>query len=214
MKTDLQLKQDVTDELNWDPAIDAAAIGVEVRQGVVTLSGHLRSYAEKVAAERVAQRVRGVRAVVVDLEVLIPGEFRDEEIAAAARNMLQWHVHVPSEQIHVTVEKGCVTLTGIVEWGYQRRLAERVVAQLRGVTAVTNQIGVKPGVAPADLHARITAALKRHAEREARHIEILVERDAVTLKGKVDSLLEREAAVGAAWSAPGVSRVIDDLHVG
>ncbi|WP_211958897.1 BON domain-containing protein, partial [Cupriavidus numazuensis] len=168
MKTDLQLKKDVTEELDWDPAIDAAAIGVEVREGVVTLSGHLPSYAEKLAAEHAAEKVSGVRAVVVNLDVRPTGEFSDEAIGSAARDALQWHVHVPADAIKLRVEKGRVTLTGEVEWGYQRKLAERTVSQLRGVTGVTNQVKMRMRPAPNDVVERIEAALRRHAEREAK----------------------------------------------
>ncbi|BDB29357.1 hypothetical protein Tamer19_31530 [Cupriavidus sp. TA19] len=131
MKSDHQIQKDVAEELDWDPAIDAASIGVEVHEGIVTLNGHLSSYAEKLAAERATERVSGVRAVVVKLDVHPPGAFLDEAIAEAAREALQWHVHVPSDVIKVRVERGWVTLSGNVEWGYQKNLAERTVSQLR-----------------------------------------------------------------------------------
>lgn len=213
MKTDLQLKKDVTEELDWDPAIDAAAIGVEVREGVVTLSGHLPSYAEKLAAEHAAEKVSGVRAVVVNLDVRPTGEFSDEAIGSAARDALQWHVHVPADAIKLRVEKGRVTLTGEVEWGYQRKLAERTVSQLRGVTGVTNQVKMRMRPAPNDVVERIEAALRRHAEREAKHISVSMKEGTVTLSGRVDSRAQRLAAVGAAWSAPGVGAVVDDLEL-
>ncbi|MBP0632843.1 MULTISPECIES: BON domain-containing protein [unclassified Cupriavidus] len=213
MKTDLQLKKEVTEELDWDPAIDAAAIGVEVRKGVVTLSGHLPSYAEKLAAEHAAEKVSGVRAVVVNLDVRPMGEFSDEAIGSAARGALQWHVHLPADAVKLRVEKGHVTLTGEVEWGYQRTLAERTVSQLRGVTGVTNQIRIQVRPAPANVVERIEAALRRHAEREAKHISVAMRDGTVTLSGRVDSRAERLAAVGAAWSAPGVGAVVDDLEL-
>lgn len=213
MKTDLQLKKEVTEELDWDPAIDAAAIGVEVREGVVTLSGHLPSYAEKLAAEHAAEKVSGVRAVVVNLDVRPTGEFSDEAIAIAARDALQWHVHVPDDAIKLRVENGRVTLSGEVEWGYQRKLAERTVSQLRGVTGVTNQIKMRVRPAPDDVVERIEAALRRHAEREAKHISVSMRDGTVTLAGRVDSRAQRLAAVGAAWSAPGVGAVVDDLEL-
>lgn len=211
MKTDMQIKQDVSDELAWDPAVDAATVGVEVNGGVVTLSGHLRTYVEKLAAERAAERVAGVKAVVVALDLRIPGAHDAEAIAQAARASLQWHAGLPAAGIKVRVEKGWVSLAGEVDWAYQRELAERSVEHLRGVAGVIDQITIRPRVAPPDVAKRIDAALRRHAHREAAHIQVEVLGGVVTLKGKVDSPQEREAAMGAAWSAPGVTRVIDHL---
>lgn len=211
MKTDLQIKLDVSDELAWDPAVDAATVGVEVNHGVATLSGHLRTYVEKLAAERAAERVAGVKAVVVELDVRVPGAHDDEAIAEAARAALQWHAGLPASGIKVRVEKGWVSLAGEVEWAYQRELAERSVEHLRGLAGVINQISIKPRIAPPDVAKRIDAALRRHAEREAAHIRVEVLGSVVTLEGKVDSPQEREAALGAAWSAPGVTKVVDHL---
>jgi len=213
MKTDLQLKKEVSDELVWEPSIDAAAVGVEVNGGVVTLSGHLSSYAEKLSAERAAERVSGVRAVVVKLDVRPTGLQSDEALATAARDALQWHVHVPADSVRLRVEKGWVTLSGEVDWAYQSRLAERTVSNLRGVMGVENHIKVRPSMVPPDIVGRIEAALRRHAEREARHITVSMEGSKVTLSGHVDSLAERKAALGAAWSAPGVSSVVDHMHL-
>ncbi|MCY1215179.1 BON domain protein [compost metagenome] len=212
MKTDHQIQKDVTEELDWDPAIDAASIGVEVHEGIVTLDGHLSSYAEKLAAERAAERISGVRAVVVKLDVHPPGAFLDEAIAEAARDALQWHVHVPLDVIKVRVERGWVTLSGNVDWGYQKKLAERTVSQLRGVIGVVNNIRMNEKTAPPDVEKRIEEALRRHAMREAHHISIKVENGTATLSGHVDSLADRRAAIGAAWSAPGISAVIDQLE--
>ncbi|MFS8979955.1 BON domain-containing protein [Cupriavidus necator] len=212
MKTDHQIQKDVADELDWDPAIDAASIGVEVHDGIVTLDGHLSSYAEKLAAERAAERISGVRAVVVKLDVHPPGAFLDEAIAEAAREALQWHVHVPSDVIKVRVERGWVTLSGNVDWGYQKNLAERTVSQLRGVIGVVNNIWMNEKTAPPDVEDRIEEALRRHAVREAHHISVKVENGTATLSGHVDSLADRRAAIGAVWSAPGISAVIDQLE--
>lgn len=211
MKSDLQIKKDMTDELSWDPSIDAAAVGVAVNDGVVTLSGHLPSVAEKLAAERAAERVSGVRAVVIKLEVRPAGIHSDEAIGTAARNALQWHARVPSEAVKVCVEKGWVTLSGEVDWGYQRRVAEQTVSELRGVIGLTNHIKLKEeGVAPPDIVQRI---LRRYADREAKHIGVTVEDGTVTLSGRVDSFAERNAVLSAAWSAPGVASVVDHLHL-
>ncbi|QQX89872.1 BON domain-containing protein (plasmid) [Cupriavidus necator] len=212
MKTDHQIQKDVAEELDWDPAIDAASIGIEVHEGIVTLNGHMSSYAEKLAAERATERVSGVRAVVVKLDVHPPGAFLDEAIAEAAHEALQWHVHVPSDVIKVRVERGWVTLSGNVDWGYQKNLAERTVSQLRGVIGVVNNIRMNEKTAPPDVEDRIEEALRRHAVREAHHISVKVENGTATLSGHVDSLADRRAAIGAVWSAPGISAVIDQLE--
>lgn len=213
MKTDHQIQKDVEEELDWDPSIDAASIGVEVHEGIVSLNGHLSSYAQKLAAERAAERVAGVRAVVVKLDVHPPGAFLDEAIAQAAREALQWHVHVPTNAIKVRVERGWVTLSGTVEWGYQKKLAERMVSQLRGVVGVVDNIRMKERTTPPDVEKSIEEALRRHAVREAHRISVKVVDGTATLSGRVDSLQDRRAAVGAVWSAPGISAVVDELEV-
>ncbi len=143
MKSDLGIKQDVSDELLWEPAVDAAMIGVEVDHGVVTLSGHVRSYVEKLAAEHAAERVAGVRGVVQKLDVRLAGEHRDEDVAAAARGALEWHASLPSDRITVLVENGWVTLSGDVDWAYQSELAEQAVGSLRGVAGLINRLAIR-----------------------------------------------------------------------
>lgn len=213
MKSDLGIKQDVNDELLWEPAVDAAAIGVEVDRGVVTLTGHVRSYTEKVAAEHAAERVAGVRGVVQKIEVRWPGEHADEDIAEAARSALEWHSSLPSSRIEVLVEKGWVTLSGEVDWPYQVEMAVQAVGSLRGVTGLINRLTIKARTVPEDVVRQIEAALKRHAEREADRIQVTVHGGTVTLSGHVGSASERRAAKGAAWSAPGVTEVIDHLQL-
>jgi len=213
MKSDLQLKKDVDDELEWDPSIAAAGIGVEVEKGFVTLTGHVKNLAEKLAAEHAAERIAGVRGVIVKLEVGQHMEAGDEALAKACRGVLQTYVHVPADDIQLHVEKGWVTLSGEVQWGYQRHTAEHVVGQLRGVNGVLNDIRIKPKIEPEAIEGKIEAALRRHAEREALHISVKAEAGVVTLEGVVDSLAERRAAVGAAWSAPGVTQVINNLRI-
>lgn len=216
MKNDFQLKADVTDELAWDPAINSAAIGVAVKDGVVTLSGQLTTFAEKHAVERAVRRVAGVRAVALDLDVKLAPEHKrtDAEIAEAAIAAMRWHSLVPEDRVKVQVEDGWVTLTGEVDWGYQYASAEQAVQTLTGVRGVTNGITIKARVSAKDLGKQIEAALMRHAQREAQHIQVAVEGGVVTLSGKVDSIAERDAAVGTAFSARGVSRVVDHLRVG
>lgn len=216
MKTDRQLKQEVEEELDYDPAVNAAGVGVEVKERVVTLSGHPSSYAEKIAAEKAAQRVAGVKAVVVEMAVRLPSDevHTDEDTASAVRAMLRWTVGLSEEAVKVQVEKGWVTLRGEVANAHLSHLATRTVSHMRGVTGVSNLIEVTGGRAAQDIGEKIGRALQRHAEREAKHIQIDVRDGTVTLKGKVGSYAERSAARGAAWSAPGVHAVIDDLDIG
>lgn len=216
MKTDLQLKADVSDELAWDPAIDAAAIGVAVKDGVVTVTGQLNTFAEKHAVERAVRRVAGVRGIAVDLDVKLAPEHRrsDAEIAAAAIAALRWHSMVPDDRVKVEVENGWVTLSGALDWRYQYASAEQAIRPLTGVRGLTNNITVKPRVDARNLGAQITAALTRQAQREAQHIGVEVEGGVVTLSGKVHSMAEHDAAIGTAFSAHGVSRVVDHLRVG
>lgn len=216
MKTDTQLKADVTDELAWDPAINAAAVGVAVKDGVVTLSGELTTFAEKHAVERAVRRVAGVRGLAIDLDVKLAPEHKrtDAEIAEAAIAAMRWHSMVPDERVKVQVEDGWVTLTGELDWGYQYASAEQAVRPLTGVRGVTNEITIKPRVNAKDLGSEISAALTRQAQREANHINVEVEGGVVTLSGKVHSMAEHEAALGTAFAARGVSRVIDHLRVG
>ncbi len=215
MKTDAQLKKDVTAELEWDPSINASHVGVAVADGVVTLTGHLSTFAEKYAIERAVQRVQGVKAIAVELDVkLEPGHKRsDTDIAVAVESALQWHALVPAQCIQAQVEKGWVTLKGEVDWDYQRRNAEKAVRNLTGVVGVSNAMTLKPSVTPAKVADRIRDAMARHAEREAKHIEVMVSGSAVTLRGAVDSWAERNAAFGAAWSAPGVLSVVNEIKV-
>lgn len=216
MKTDAHIKADVIDELAWDPAVNATGIGVAVRDGVVTLTGHLDSYAEKHAVERAVHRVAGVRGIAVELDVRLAAEHKrsDSDIAQAAATALQLNSLVPDEKIQVLVENGRVTLTGEVDWSYQLASAEQCVRPLAGVRGLSNRITIKSRASSKDVGAQITAALTRQAAREAKHITVEVEGSVVTLWGKVHSLAEREAAVGAAFSARGVSRVVDKLEVG
>jgi osmotically-inducible protein OsmY len=213
---DKTLRQFITDELAFEPSIDAANIGVAVEKGVVTLTGHVSSYAEKIAAERAVQRVKGVKAIAQEIEVRYPDQAKrsDDEIAQRALNILKWTVHVPAESLQVKVEKGWITLTGAVPWQYQRLAAESAVRKLSGVVGVTNLIEIKPQVEPSDVRQKIMDSLKRNAELEADSIRVVVENDKVILEGKVKAWYERELAERAAWSAPGVKSVIDRLTLG
>ena len=216
MKTDADLKRDVEDELAWDPSIGSTAIGVAVKDGVVTLTGHIATYAEKYAAQKALRRVAGVKAIALELDVRLSPEHRrsDTDIAVAAEQSLKWDTVVP-DQVRLTVDKGWVTLQGEVEWDYQRRSAEKAVRSLMGVVGVSNEITLRERVVTkGDLQTRITDALKRQVEREVKSIDIDIRGSTVTLRGRVNSWHERDAAQGVAWSAPGVRVVINDLHVG
>jgi osmotically-inducible protein OsmY len=215
MKTDVQLKKDVTAELDWDPSINATRVGVAVKDGVVTLTGHLDTYAEKYAAEKATQRVQGVKGIAVEIDVTLdPSHQRsDTEIAAAIEAAFKWSALVPADRIQIMIEKGWVTLRGDVSWEYQRREAERAVRPLMGVVGVSNGITLKPGVVQANVAHRIREALVRHAEEAARGIEVKVAGASVTLRGSVASWSDVSAASSAAWAAPGVTSVMNELKV-
>lgn len=215
MKTDSELKKDVLTELLWDPLVPEARVGVAVSDGVVTLTGHLDTYAEKVAAKRAAERVAGVTAIAVELDVIPAGVHQrsDTEIAAAVEHALSWNTSVPQGRVRVTVEKGWVTLSGELDWNFQRRAVERMIRPLKGVAGIIDNIQLKALPMPENLSNRIQDALTRQAVREARRIEISVDGSVVTLRGNVHSWAERTAAEGATWSAPGVSRVNNQLII-
>ncbi|MEN3307287.1 MAG: hypothetical protein V7603_3489 [Micromonosporaceae bacterium] len=216
-RTDEQVQRDVLEELRWDARVNPNEIGVSAKDGVVTLTGWVDSYAKKWAAERAAHRVRGVKAVADDIEVRLPSsaERTDADIAAAATRALEWDAFVPIEKLDVTVAKGWVTLKGEVEWEYQKRAAERVIRRLSGVRGVTNLITVKPRVQPSpqELKQRIENALVRSAETDAERISVDVDGGKVVLKGPVRSWTEREEAERIAWSAPGVTAVENRISV-
>ncbi len=213
--TDKQLKQVVENALDWEPSLDANDIGVSVAEGVVTLRGNVRSFFEKVTAEKTALRVFGIRAVANDLVVrLATGTERtDTEIAQAAITALEWNAVIPSEHVGVTVSNGWITLTGTLNWNYQRDAAARAVRDLTGVKGVTNNISVKPSVKTADVRSKIEEAFKRSAELDARRISVTAEDGRVILSGNVHSWGERQEAERAAWAAPGVKQVEDRLSV-
>lgn len=215
MKTDKQIQSDVLAELQWEPSVNAAHIGVEVKDGVVTLSGHVDNFAEKWAAERAAKRVKGVAALAIDMDVsLQSGDKRnDSDIARAVINALQWTSTVPGQSIQVAVENGMVTLSGQVDWNYQREAAANGVRNLIGVRGVFNQILVRPKVNVTAVKSDIEHALKRRAYLDAENINVGLQGDAITLSGKVGSLWEKSLAVQAAWGTPGVRSVVDKLTV-
>lgn len=216
MKTDIQLKQDVIAELGWEPSVNAAQIGVEVQGGIVTLAGHVDSYSEKWHAERATQRVAGVKGLVVELDVKLPGSSQrtDADIARAADQVLRWSTYLPADAVKTKVEHGWITLSGEVEWDYQRRDAAEAVGNLLGVTGVSEEITIRTKAGPGAVKANIEAALKRRAHTDASRISVDVRDGDVTLTGIVSSWSERDVAASSAWGSPGVRKVVDNLTIG
>lgn len=213
MKTDKQLQQAVIDELGWEPSVQASQIGVIVKDGVVTLDGEVSSYAEKWSAERAAQRVSGVQALAVGLEVKLGalGRRSDTDIARSAQTALSWCSTCPSDAIQLMVEQGWVTLTGHVEWHFQKQAAVDALRHLVGVTGVSDQISIAPKVLSTVVKADIEAALKRRAMADAQDICVEVHGADVTLSGTVHSWAERELARHSAWGTKGVRQVVDNM---
>ena len=214
-RTDTQIQADVLAELKWEPRLNPNEIGVIVKDGVVTLTGWVDSYTKRWAAEDVAHRVRGVKAVANDIEVRLTStdERTDQDIAKAAARALEWDAFVPPEKIDVTVSKGWVTLKGEVEWNYQKQDAERVVRRLQGVKGVSNLITVRPRTTPSELKNKIEQALVRSAELDAKNITVEVDGSKVILKGTVRSWAEKQEAERQAWAAPGVTSVDNRITI-
>jgi osmotically-inducible protein OsmY len=216
MKTDKELMRDVQDELTWEPSIRDAEIGIAVKDGVVTLSGYVDTFAEKYQAERVVEKLSGVRAIADDLKVKVPLSLKrtDTEIAHSVVNALRAHIQVPDDKIKAKVEEGWVTIEGDVEWQYQKSAAENAVRYLGGVVGVMNLIVVKPKRAsPFEVSQKIKDALRRNAELDADRITVEAADGKITLKGWVRSYAERRDAERAAWAAPGVTSVDDRISI-
>lgn len=215
MKTDVQIQKDVMDELRWTPLLKSSEIGVAVKDGVVTLSGIVDTYSKKMEAEKAAANVSGVKTVALDIQVGVSPYFKrtDAEIAEAVLRALNLHTSIPEDKIKVKVEDGIVTLEGEVEWEYQRVAAKNVLQNFAGVTNVWNFIKLKPRVAAADIEEKIKSAFERSARIDANRISVVTSGSSVTLTGTVASLAEKEDAGYAAWAAPGVTMVYNNLAV-
>jgi osmotically-inducible protein OsmY len=209
---DTRTRDAVLRQLEWDPELDAGAIGVAAKGGVVTLTGFIDSYSGKLAAERAAKRVRGVRAVANDIDVRLRLERTDADIAADVVRALELRSTIPSS-VQAAVYKGHVTLTGKVNWLYQQREAEKAVRHVRGVRNVLNLIAVAPRAVERDVRHRIVEALHRNANLDARHITVTVAGDKATLTGSVGTWLQRESAERAAADAPGIAQVENQIVV-
>jgi osmotically-inducible protein OsmY len=208
---DKRLRQAVIDELDFEPSVNSANIGVAVEKGVVTLTGHVGSYAEKLTAESTVKRVRGVHGIAQEIEVRYPADKKtaDDQIARRAISIIAWNVQIPKDSVTVKVQNGWVTLTGVVDWQYQRVAAESAVRKLSGVIGVSNQITIKPSLQAIDVRKHILDALKRSADLEADAIRIEAHGDIVKLEGRLTTGYERDLVNRAAWSVPGV-RMVED----
>lgn len=215
MKTDTQVKQDVSDELGWDQSVRALEIGVAVNDGIVTLSGQVASYSEKWHAEAAAQRVSGVKALAVEIKVILPGTSQrtDADIARAVENILLWSTFVPNDHIKVMVESGWLTLSGEVDWEFQKQAAVNSVSHLMGVTGISDQIGLRPAVSSRSIKSEIEAALARHTRENAHKVQVDVDHTSVTLSGTVDNWSDRELARRTAWGTPGVHKVQNNISI-
>lgn len=211
--SDLELRRAILDELEFQPYIDAAAIGVAIVNGVVSLTGHVKTYAEKEAVERVVKRVKGVQAIAEEIQVRVPGELEvgDEVIASRCLEVMRWNTDTVADRMLIEVQQGWVTLEGEVDWQYQKEAAQDAVRKLSGVVGINNRLIVRPKIGVEDIKARIETALARNSELDANKIRVTVDDKTVRLEGHVRHWRERKACEHTAWAVPGVSHV--DNHI-
>jgi osmotically-inducible protein OsmY len=218
MKTDEQLQTDVLTELRWDPRVHGNEIGVIAKDGAITLTGIVHTYSEKLSAERAAKRVKGVRAIAEDIEVKMPADSRttDAGIAEQIAQILRWNSTFRDTDIQAEVRNGYVTMTGEVNWSYERQAAANRIEELQGIAGIFNHIKIReqaPSVAPRDVQRQITGALHRHANIEASKVRVSVAEGKVTLDGTIDTFCERDLIEDAVWATAGVKQVEDNLTV-
>lgn len=211
--SDLELRRAILDELEFQPYIDAAAIGVAIVNGVVSLTGYVKTYAEKEAVERVVKRVKGVQAIAEEIQVRVPGELEvgDEVIASRCLEVMRWNTDTVADRMLIEVQQGWVTLEGEVDWQYQKEAAQDAVRKLSGVVGINNRLIVRPKIGVEDIKARIETALARNSELDANKIRVTVDDKTVRLEGHVRHWRERKACEHTAWAVPGVSHV--DNHI-
>lgn len=215
MSANSDLQEKVTEELMWDPCVDATHIGVTAKDGIVTLTGYVSSYFEKKKCERVAKRVASVKAVVDELDLKLPGlaQRNDLDIAESAVGALKLNVLIPKDRVQVTVDSGWVVLEGEVDWQYQRNAAEEALRPMLGVKGITNKIHVKPAARASDIKSKIQSALVRNAQIDSNNITVETDGGTAILHGHVRSWAEKEQAEAAAWSAPGITKVINEVSI-
>ena len=215
MKSDIELKEAVLNELKWDPSINASRIGISLEDGIATLNGEVESYAEKVAALHAASRVFGVRGVADEVKVKLPDydEWTDADIARSAANALAWTATVPSDCVKAVVENGWLTLEGEVNWQFEKDAAEEAVRSLRGIVGISNDVVVRPLIEELDVKDKIEKGFERHAHIDANNIRVKTKGTKIVLHGTVSSCFERKEAERIAWATPGVTEVEDDLIV-
>jgi osmotically-inducible protein OsmY len=215
MKSDFQIQKDIMEQLRWEPFLMASQIGVAVKNGIVTLSGQVDSYAKKLTAENATRKIAGVKAIAEDIHIGVSPSFNktDTEIAEAVYNALKWHSAVQEEKIKIKVENGHVTLEGEVEWEFQRKNVKTAIENMAGIRSVLNLVTLKPKVTTTDIKQKISAAFHRSATIDAGIISVEVSGNKVTLNGKVRSMTEKEDAENAAWNAPGVTSVVSNIEI-
>lgn len=216
MSKNEELKDEILEELKWDPRVDESKIGVAVSDAVVTLMGHVSSFPSKIAACEAVRQVKGVKAIADELEVRLPSneKYDDEDIAGKVANVMTWNVSVPDESVRAKVRDGIVSLTGEVDWQFQRKNLVDAVRHIRGVKSITNLVTIRPRASSSDISKEIKRALHRNADLESRHIDVTVENGKVTLGGKVHTYYEKGLIEAAVWQAPGVTKVVDHLEIG
>jgi osmotically-inducible protein OsmY len=214
MKRDLEIQKNVMDELSWTPLLNSNEIGVAVKNGIVTLSGIVDSYPKKIKAERVAQKVAGVRGIALNIEVRLKETDKrdDSEIAQSVLYELEWHCTLDPQKIKIHVEAGIVILEGMVNWDFQRKSAAKTIWNIKGVTGIRNNIKLADAPPPSNLHEKINSALDRHAKIDAKRIKVNVEGHKITLSGSVSSFADKLDAEKAMWSSPGVTAIDNQLE--